>query len=127
MRIVDRRRSSRRLQQQRQVLIMAGVFPVDEKTVTGNGENERPHDPEGPSGHALAIEHHPDSRHLRCDCTAPSDWTESCQSLVGFVFLESPFKPNPLNDGANSIDDQFWLVELNKMSTLFGDKMGTVW
>src|SRR5215469_5646219 len=58
----------------------------------------------------------------------PSDWIEFCQSLVSVVFFPKRcFLPNLINDGANSLDDQFWLLEVNKMSTLFSDDVRTVW
>src|SRR5712692_5426727 len=71
MRIVDRCSFPCWLQQERHVLIMTGILPIDEEAVPCYRKNERPYDPEDKGWHALAKEHHSNGRDQCCDveCT----------------------------------------------------------
>ncbi len=63
MRIIDWGRFPGRLQQERHILIMTGIFPIDEKAVACKSQDEGPHNPEDLAWHALAKERHADCGH----------------------------------------------------------------
>src|SRR5436309_48651 len=77
------------LHDQRNVLIMACVLPINEKAVEGGCQNKAPHNPEDPARHTFTEEHYPDRCHQRRNVKGSGEHIGAdLVAVIGFKVIE---------------------------------------